>query len=179
MPLKSQPCIPSLRPCASQVITKTLSFKEAFGAFTNEVIWLIVLAVFFSRGFVSSGLGNRVATFFVSKFGGSSLGLGYGLALSEALIAPAMPSTTARASIYVPPRGQTRRPDSRRAGAFAHGPSGLRAELRSFGPPQCTPPSPSEVPAKSAPSDSPPIPLRFHSDRPPIKQRVRRSRCLS
>ena len=84
------------------VITKTLSFKEAFGAFTNEVIWLIVLAVFFSRGFVSSGLGNRVATFFVSKFGGSSLGLGYGLAISEALIAPAMPSTTARASIYVP-----------------------------------------------------------------------------
>ena len=84
------------------VISKTLSFKEAFGAFTNEVIWLIVLAVFFSRGFVSSGLGNRVATFFVSKFGGSSLGLGYGLAISEALIAPAMPSTTARASIYVP-----------------------------------------------------------------------------
>ena len=84
------------------VITKTLTFQEAFGAFTNEVIWLIVLAVFFSRGFVASGLGNRVATFFVSKFGGSSLGLGYGLALSEALIAPAMPSTTARASIYVP-----------------------------------------------------------------------------
>ena len=66
------------------------------------MIWLIVLAVFFSKAFVSSGLGDRVATYFVSLFGGSSLGLGYGLALSEALIAPAMPSTTARASIYVP-----------------------------------------------------------------------------
>ena len=61
-----------------------------------------MLAVFFSKAFVSSGLGDRVATYFVSLFGGSSLGLGYGLALSEALIAPAMPSTTARASIYVP-----------------------------------------------------------------------------
>ena len=59
------------------VISKTLSFKEAFVAFTNEVIWLIVLAVFFSRGFVSSGLGNRVATFFVSKVR-LRLGLGSG-----------------------------------------------------------------------------------------------------
>ncbi|KAH0662723.1 hypothetical protein KY284_027654 [Solanum tuberosum] len=41
--------------------------------------------------------GDRIATYFVNWLGKSTLGLSYGLALSEALIAPAMPSTTARA----------------------------------------------------------------------------------
>ena len=62
-----------------------------------------MLAFFFARGFVATGLGERVATLFVKFFGGSPLGLAYGLAVSEALVAPAMPSTTARAGgIYVP-----------------------------------------------------------------------------
>ncbi|KAG5609191.1 hypothetical protein H5410_020472 [Solanum commersonii] len=41
--------------------------------------------------------GDRIATYFVKWLGKSTLGLSYGLALSEALIAPAMPNTTARA----------------------------------------------------------------------------------
>jgi di/tricarboxylate transporter len=47
--------------------------------------------------FVQTGLGDRVATFFVKILGKSTLGLSYGLTISEALLAPAMPSTTARA----------------------------------------------------------------------------------
>lgn len=85
------------------VVTDTLSFAQAFIAFTNEVIWLIVASFFFSRGFVKTGLGDRIAMYFVKWLGKSSLGLAYGLALSEAMIAPAMPSTTARAGgIFVP-----------------------------------------------------------------------------
>ena len=85
------------------VVTKTLTFAQAFSAMTNDVIWLIVLAFFFARGFVSTGLGDRVATMFVERLGKSTLGLSYGLSISEAVLAPAMPSTTARAGgVYLP-----------------------------------------------------------------------------
>ncbi|GAB4819400.1 hypothetical protein N2152v2_006446 [Parachlorella kessleri] len=85
------------------VATKTLTFAAAFTAFTNDVIWLIVVSFFFARGFEKTGLGERVATIFVKLFGKSTLGLAYGLSVAEALIAPAMPSTTARAGgIFMP-----------------------------------------------------------------------------
>ncbi|XP_057852098.1 dicarboxylate transporter 2.1, chloroplastic [Cryptomeria japonica] len=87
----------------TSIITKTLTFTAAFGAFTNEVIWLIVISFFFARGFVKTGLGDRIATYFVKWLGKSTLGLSYGLTISEALIAPAMPSTTARAGgVFLP-----------------------------------------------------------------------------
>ncbi|KAL5714841.1 cytochrome P450-dit2 [Ranunculus cassubicifolius] len=87
----------------TSIITKTLTFSAAFSAFTNEVIWLIVISFFFARGFVKTGLGDRIATYFVKWLGKSTLGLSYGLTISEALIAPAMPSTTARAGgVFLP-----------------------------------------------------------------------------
>ncbi|GKV35427.1 hypothetical protein SLEP1_g43691 [Rubroshorea leprosula] len=87
----------------TSIVTKTLSFSTAFGAFTNEVIWLIVISFFFARGFVKTGLGDRIATYFVKWLGRSTLGLSYGLTFSEALMAPAMPSTTARAGgVFLP-----------------------------------------------------------------------------
>ncbi|KAF3791976.1 Dicarboxylate transporter 2-1 [Nymphaea thermarum] len=85
------------------VATQTLPFAAAFGAFTSEVIWLIVISFFFARGFVKTGLGDRIATYFVKWLGRSTLGLSYGLTISETLIAPAMPSTTARAGgVFLP-----------------------------------------------------------------------------
>ncbi|XWS68260.1 hypothetical protein CRYUN_Cryun04dG0075500 [Craigia yunnanensis] len=87
----------------TSIVTRTLPFTIAFCAFTNEVIWLIVISFFFARGFVKTGLGDRIATYFVKWLGKSTLGLSYGLTLSEALIAPAMPSTTARAGgVFLP-----------------------------------------------------------------------------
>ncbi|CAL5323792.1 hypothetical protein CsSME_00002608 [Camellia sinensis var. sinensis] len=85
------------------VLSRTLTFAAAFAAFTNEVIWLIVVSFFFSRGFVKTGLGDRIALYFVKLLGKSTLGLAYGLALCELLICPAVPSTTARAGgIFLP-----------------------------------------------------------------------------
>ncbi|CAN6466904.1 unnamed protein product [Victoria cruziana] len=87
----------------TSVATRTLPFAAAFGAFTSEVIWLIVISFFFARGFVKTGLGDRIATYFVKWLGRSTLGLSYGLTISETLIAPAMPSTTARAGgVFLP-----------------------------------------------------------------------------
>ncbi|GJP53761.1 hypothetical protein CLOM_g12904 [Closterium sp. NIES-68] len=85
------------------ILTGTLPFSDAISAMTNEVIWLIVISFFFARGFVTTGLGDRIATLFVQWFGSSTLGLSYGLAASEAILAPAMPSTTARAGgVFLP-----------------------------------------------------------------------------
>ncbi|KAL1547437.1 dityrosine synthesis enzyme [Salvia divinorum] len=85
------------------VLTKTLTFAAAFSAFGDPIPWLIALAFFFARGFIKTGLGNRIAYLFVSLYGSSSLGLGYSLVLSEALLAPAIPSVSARAGgIFLP-----------------------------------------------------------------------------
>ncbi|GIL77807.1 hypothetical protein Vretimale_6661 [Volvox reticuliferus] len=85
------------------VATKTLTFAQAFAATTNEIIWLIVVSFFFAKGFEKTGLGERIATMFVRALGGSTLGLSFGLNVAEALMAPAMPSTSARAGgIFVP-----------------------------------------------------------------------------
>ena len=108
------------------VMTKTLSFQDAFAAMTNDVIWLIVFTFFFARSFIASGLGDRIATVFVKFLGKSTLGLSYGLTISEALLAPAMPSTTARAGgVYLPiikslaqQAGSEPGPTSRKLGAF-------------------------------------------------------------
>ncbi|GAA0144197.1 primary active transporter [Lithospermum erythrorhizon] len=85
------------------VLTKTLTFAAAFSAFGDPIPWLIALAFFFARGFIKTGLGNRIAYQFVKLFGSSSLGLGFSLVFSEALLALAIPSVSARAGgIFLP-----------------------------------------------------------------------------
>jgi hypothetical protein len=55
------------------------------------------------QAFEKTGLGARVANLFIAAAGQSSLGMAYGLAVAEALVAPAMPSCTARAGgIFMP-----------------------------------------------------------------------------
>ncbi|CAI5527363.1 unnamed protein product [Closterium sp. Naga37s-1] len=85
------------------VLTKTLTFAAAFSSFGDPIPWLIALAFFFAKGFINTGLGNRVGYQFVAAFGSTSLGLGYSLVLSEAMLAPAIPSVSARAGgIFLP-----------------------------------------------------------------------------
>ena len=55
------------------------------------------------RAFEKTGLGERVANMMVAAVGHSTLGLAYSLAFAESLMAPAMPSCTARAGgIFMP-----------------------------------------------------------------------------
>mmetsp|Transcript_912 Transcript_912/g.1363 ORF Transcript_912/g.1363 Transcript_912/m.1363 type:complete len:565 (+) Transcript_912:100-1794(+) len=85
------------------LVTQTLTFAQAFSAMTNEVIWLIVVSFFFAKGFEKTGLGERIANLFVRALGKSTLGLAFGLNVAETLLAPAMPSTSARAGgIFMP-----------------------------------------------------------------------------
>ncbi|KAI9095690.1 hypothetical protein K1719_026250 [Acacia pycnantha] len=111
----------------TSIVTKTLSFSAAFSAFTDQVIWLIVISFFFARGFVKTGLGDRIATCFVKLWGKSTLGLSYGLIFGEVLVAPAMPSTTARAggiflpiikSLAISAGSEPNHPTSRKLGSY-------------------------------------------------------------
>lgn len=83
--------------------TKTLSAGEALSGFGDTTIWLIVIAFFISRGFIKTGLGTRIAYLFMSVLGKKSLGLSYGLVASDLVLAPAIPSNTARAGGVVFP----------------------------------------------------------------------------
>lgn len=84
-------------------LTGTLSVGDALSGFGNSVIWLIVLAFFIARGFIKTGLGSRIAYLFVSLLGRKTLGLGYGLIATDLVLAPAIPSNTARAGGVVFP----------------------------------------------------------------------------
>ncbi len=76
--------------------TASASMKSALSAMNNSLIWLIVIAFMIARGFVKTGLGQRIALFLVKIFGKRTLGLAYGLAFADLVLAPAMPSNTAR-----------------------------------------------------------------------------------
>lgn len=89
---------------AAAMMTGTMAAKdEALTGFGSATIWLIVAAFFIADGFLITGLGRRIALIFVSKLGKSSLGLAYGMALTDLVLSPATPSNTARAGGVVYP----------------------------------------------------------------------------
>ncbi|RWW99725.1 anion permease [Flavobacterium cerinum] len=76
---------------------------NALSGFGSSIIWLIGMAFFIARGFIKTGLGSRIAYYFVSKMGKTTLGLSYGLNFADLLLAPAVPSNTARAGGIIYP----------------------------------------------------------------------------
>lgn len=84
-------------------LTGTLTMEQALEGYGKSAIWLIVFAFFISHGFIKTKLGTRIAYYFVRIFGKTSLGLGYSLVLSETILAPAIPSITARSGGIIYP----------------------------------------------------------------------------
>ncbi|WP_426434022.1 DASS family sodium-coupled anion symporter [Bradyrhizobium genosp. P] len=72
------------------------SLRWMLGGFSESTVWLIVGAFVFSIGYRKSGLGRRLALLLVRTLGRSTIGLGYAVALSDLVLAPATPSNTAR-----------------------------------------------------------------------------------
>ena len=79
------------------------SINNALSSFSSPLIWLIAVAVMISRGLINTGLGARIGYYFISIFGKKTLGIAYGLALSELVIAPVTPSNTARGGAIIHP----------------------------------------------------------------------------
>ena len=84
-------------------LSGTLSVNQALSGFGNSTIWLIVIAFFFSRGLIRTGLGSRITYLFMAALGKKTLGLGYGLIATDLVLAPAIPGNTARADGIVFP----------------------------------------------------------------------------
>jgi DASS family divalent anion:Na+ symporter len=111
---------------AAVVLTDTIPAAKAFSGFANPSVLLVVIAFLVAQAVVKSGLGRRISLFMVGRFGGSSLGLAYSIVLTDAAIAPAFPSNTARGGVLFPivlsvAQGSGSRPDDpegRRLGAY-------------------------------------------------------------
>ena len=88
---------------AVTALSGTLGIADSMSGFSDVVIWLIVLAFFISRGFIKTGLGARIAYTFMALLGKRTLGLSYGLAATDLVLAPAIPSNTARGGGIVMP----------------------------------------------------------------------------
>lgn len=88
---------------AFTVFSGTLSLKAALSGLSSGTVWMIFCAYVLSLGFVQSGLGRRIAYKMLSLFGGSSTGIAYALSIADLIMAPAMPSVTARSGGIVLP----------------------------------------------------------------------------
>jgi DASS family divalent anion:Na+ symporter len=84
------------------VLTGTITPAQAFAGFANTSVLLVVVAFIVAQAVVKSGLGRRISLFMVSRFGGSALGLAYSIVVTDAAIAPAFPSNTARGGVLFP-----------------------------------------------------------------------------
>jgi L-tartrate/succinate antiporter len=102
------------------------SVKWGLGGFSDPIVWLIFGALVFSTGYEKTGLGRRIALSLVRVLGGSALGLGYAVMLTDLAIAPFTPSNTGRSAGVIFPivrsipalYGSSPGPTARRIGAY-------------------------------------------------------------
>ena len=77
-------------------LTRTVPMDRIFSGYSNATVWLIFTAFLFARAVTGTGFGMRVAYTFIRRFGRSPLTLGYSIAGSDFVLAPFIPSDTAR-----------------------------------------------------------------------------------
>ena len=70
----------------------------ALSGFANSTVWLVFAAYMFALGYSKTGLGRRIALLLIRAMGKRTLGLGYAIALADLVLAPFMPSNTARSA---------------------------------------------------------------------------------
>ncbi len=79
------------------------AIADALSGFANPLIWLIAIAVMIAVALTKTGLGTRIGYHFIALFGKKTVGVAYGLVLSELVIAPVTPSNTARGGAIIHP----------------------------------------------------------------------------
>jgi len=75
----------------------------ALSGYSNSTVWLIFGAFILALGYNKTGLGHRIALVIIERMGKSTLLLGYGIALADTLLAPFIPSPTARSGGIIYP----------------------------------------------------------------------------
>lgn len=102
------------------------SISWALSGFSNTTVWLIFAAFMFATGYFKTGLGKRMALSLIKRLGKRTIGLGYATALSDLVLAPFIPSNTARSGGTIYPivanipglYGSKPGPTARRIGAY-------------------------------------------------------------
>ena len=75
----------------------------ALSGYSNPTVWLIFGAFILALGYERTGLGERIALLLVKRMGKNSLLLGYGVTLADTILAPFIPSPTARSGGIIYP----------------------------------------------------------------------------
>ena len=78
------------------VSTKTITIRESLTGYGDSTVWLVIAAFLISGAVLITGFGKRVALWLASKFGKSIKGIAYSICASEFILAPVIPSNTAR-----------------------------------------------------------------------------------
>ncbi|MDR2056652.1 MAG: anion permease [Desulfovibrio sp.] len=86
-----------------KVATLGQSLGFTLSGFVDSTVWLIFVAYMFAMGYEKTGLGKRIALLLMKKLGGKALGLGYAAAFADLVLAPFIPSNTARSAGTVYP----------------------------------------------------------------------------
>lgn len=102
------------------------NINVALAGYASTTTWLVFTAFMVGQAFTDTGLGKRIAYVLIGKMGKTTLGLGYVAALTDLVLSPATPSTTARTGGLVYPifrsiaitLGSEPGPTARRIGAF-------------------------------------------------------------
>ena len=107
-------------------LSRTLPPAQVLSGFSNLTVWLIFTAFLFSRAVTATGFGTRVGYLFIRRFARTPLSLGYSVAAADLVLAPFIPSDTARGGGVIFPIvrsvaadfGSEPGPTSRRIGAY-------------------------------------------------------------
>jgi divalent anion:Na+ symporter, DASS family len=108
------------------VFVAGLTPAQALSGYADPSVWLVMAAFFISRALLDTGLARRIALLFVRAFGKTSVGVCYGLGLSDMVLASIIPSASARSGGVTLPitrsiaelYGSQPGPTARRLGSF-------------------------------------------------------------
>ncbi|KAI8974445.1 Sodium/sulfate symporter [Pilobolus umbonatus] len=79
------------------------AFERSLEGFSSTVVWLIFAAFHLGKAVEVTELGKRISLILIKSFGSKVLGLGYAILISELVLAPFVPSNTARGGGIVLP----------------------------------------------------------------------------
>lgn len=82
---------------------KTIAIKDLVSVFGFATIWQILGVFFIAQGIIKTNLSKRIAYHIIYVFGKTTLGLSYGIALTNVIIGPLIPSSTARIGVIFKP----------------------------------------------------------------------------
>jgi DASS family divalent anion:Na+ symporter len=84
-------------------LTHTLAPNRIFTGFSSPIVWLVFSAFLFARAVSKTRLALRVAYILIERFARTPLTLAYSVAATDLILAPFVPSDTARGGAIISP----------------------------------------------------------------------------